>query len=197
MRWRPICRDRTLARCRQLPLRPMPADARAFCWIHRGPPFDFKLDSSDSLKWYQSSPQARRGFCSICGASLFWVPEGGDHVAIAAGTLDQPTGLRTVAHIFVADAGDYYTIADGLKRPRQDCRGAGGAPRLAISLDPGDSRDVVLAQTPDRADLRGYRPLFRLNAGVGRHVARNRGRSPWESARLGVWARTTSRESPG
>jgi hypothetical protein len=48
-------------------------------------------------------------------ASLFWVPEGDDHVAIAAGTLDQPTGLRTVAHIFVADAGDYYTIADGLK----------------------------------------------------------------------------------
>ena len=38
-----------------------------------------------------------------------------DHVAIAAGTLDQPTGLRTVAHIYVADAGDYYTIADGLK----------------------------------------------------------------------------------
>ena len=75
----------------------------------------FKLHSSDSLKWYQSSPQARRGFCSICGASLFWVPEGGDHVAIAAGTLDKPTGLRTVAHIFVADAGDYYTIADGLK----------------------------------------------------------------------------------
>ena len=56
---------------------------------------------------------------------------------------------------------------------RQDCRGAGGAPRLAISLDPGDCRDVVLPQTPDRADLRGYRPLFRLNAGVGRHVARN------------------------
>lgn len=56
---------------------------------------------------------------------------------------------------------------------QQDCRGAGGAPRLAISLDPGDCRDVVLPQTPDRADLRGYRPLFRLNAGVGRHVARN------------------------
>ena len=55
----------------------------------------------------------------------------------------------------------------------QDCRGASGAPRLAISLDPGDSRDVVLPQTPDRADLRGDRPLFRLNAGVGRHVARN------------------------
>ncbi|HWE19040.1 MAG TPA: GFA family protein, partial [Hyphomicrobiaceae bacterium] len=76
---------------------------------------DFKLESRESLKWYQSSPQARRGFCSICGASLFWVPVGGDHVWIAAGTLDQPTGLRTVAHSYVADAGDYYTIADGLK----------------------------------------------------------------------------------
>ena len=43
------------------------------------------------------------------------MPEGGDHVWIAAGTLDPPTGLRTVAHTYVADAGDYYTIADGLK----------------------------------------------------------------------------------
>ena len=44
------------------------------------------------------------------------MPEGDDHVAIAAGTLDKPTGLRTVAHIYVADAGDYYKIADGLKK---------------------------------------------------------------------------------
>jgi hypothetical protein len=28
--------------------------------------------------------------------------------------LDQPTGLATAAHVFVEDAGDYYTIADGL-----------------------------------------------------------------------------------
>ncbi|RPI40159.1 MAG: GFA family protein [Hyphomicrobiaceae bacterium] len=86
-----------------------------FAGYTEAPLADFKLNSSDSLKWYQSSPQARRGFCSICGASLFWVPEGGDHVWIAAGTLDPPTGLRTVAHTYVADAGDYYTIADGLK----------------------------------------------------------------------------------
>jgi len=77
---------------------------------------DFKLTGGNGLKWYQSSPQARRGFCSNCGASLFWMPEGEDRVAIAAGTLDQPTGLRTVAEIYVADAGDYYTIADGVKK---------------------------------------------------------------------------------
>jgi hypothetical protein len=52
---------------------------------------DFTLTSSSSLKWYQSSPQARRGFCSVCGASLFWASQGDDYIAIAAGTLDQPT----------------------------------------------------------------------------------------------------------
>ena len=38
-------------------------------------------------------------------------PSGG---AIAAGTLDLPTGLETVVHVFVEDAGDYYEIGDGL-----------------------------------------------------------------------------------
>jgi hypothetical protein len=43
------------------------------------------------------------------------VPEGGDHVWIAAGTLDPPTGLRTGRAYLCCDAGDYYTIADSLK----------------------------------------------------------------------------------
>ena len=30
------------------------------------------------------------------------------------GALDAPTGLRLGKHIFVADKGDYYDIADGL-----------------------------------------------------------------------------------
>jgi hypothetical protein len=30
--------------------------------------------------------------------------------------LDLPTGLETVAHVFVEDSGDYYTISDDLPR---------------------------------------------------------------------------------
>ncbi len=30
------------------------------------------------------------------------------------GSLDQPSGLQLVMHIFTDDAGDYYQIADGL-----------------------------------------------------------------------------------
>ena len=57
-----------------------------------------------------------RGFCRRCGASLFWRRSGADRISIAAGTLDGPTGLRTAAHIFVADRGDYYEITDDLPR---------------------------------------------------------------------------------
>lgn len=68
------------------------------------------------LKWYASSERARRGFCGECGASLFWEPLGEGRLAIAAGALDAPTGLKTVRHVFADHAGDYYEIADGLPR---------------------------------------------------------------------------------
>ena len=35
-------------------------------------------------------------------------------MAITAGSLDQPTGLKVVKHIFVDDKADYLEITDGL-----------------------------------------------------------------------------------
>ena len=75
---------------------------------------DLRLQSARALRWYQSSARARRGFCETCGSQLFWEPQGGTYVAIAAGSLDAPTGLRAIEHIYVAEAGDYYEISDGL-----------------------------------------------------------------------------------
>ncbi len=76
---------------------------------------DLVLTEDRGLKWYRSSEIARRGFCRDCGASLFWERLGGDQVAVAAGCIDPPSGLKTIRHIFVADKGDYYEIADGLE----------------------------------------------------------------------------------
>ena len=75
---------------------------------------DLRLVESRGLKWYRSSENAERGFCQSCGASLFWRPLNADYTAIACGTLDQPSGVRSVAHIFLMDKGDYYTLTDGL-----------------------------------------------------------------------------------
>ena len=72
------------------------------------------LLSAQTLRWYQSSAIARRGFCGTCGAQLFWEPAHGGHISIWAGALDSPTGLKAVEHIYVAEKGDYYAITDGL-----------------------------------------------------------------------------------
>lgn len=74
------------------------------------------LTGEDRLRWFDSSDFARRGFCGTCGSSLFWERRDSGGVSIAAGTLDEPTGLTTIRHIFVKDAGDYYRITDDLEQ---------------------------------------------------------------------------------
>jgi len=71
------------------------------------------------LKWYDSSPGARRGFCGECGSTLFWHGTGRDYVSIAAGSIDGATRLALVQHIHVADKGDYYTLDDAIPQSAQ------------------------------------------------------------------------------
>ena len=75
------------------------------------------LDLSDpdgALTWYASSPDAERGFCRVCGSSLFWRHRHGDTTSIMAGSLDNADGLRIREHIYTNDAGGYYDLNDGL-----------------------------------------------------------------------------------
>jgi len=66
--------------------------------------------SCETLRWYASSPTAERGFCSRCGGNLFWRPKGGDTISIMAGTIDQPTCLRTIENIFIENKSDYHAL---------------------------------------------------------------------------------------
>ena len=69
----------------------------------------------ENVTWYQSSEKARRGFCRTCGSPLFWdpiVPR--DWTGVAMGAFDAPTNTKLHVHIFVANKGDYYDIADGV-----------------------------------------------------------------------------------
>jgi hypothetical protein len=73
---------------------------------------DLRLLSAGELRWYDSSAQARRGFCGRCGSTLFWEARDRNYLSIAAGTLDDASGLTIACHIFVADKGAYYDITD-------------------------------------------------------------------------------------
>ena len=72
------------------------------------------LQGAETLTWFQSSETIRRGFCRVCGSVLFWDPPARGRIAVAMGAFDSPTETRLAKHIFVADKGDYYDIADGL-----------------------------------------------------------------------------------
>ena len=77
------------------------------------------ITGEDAITWFTSSPKVRRGFCGTCGSTLFWAPIFKDSIAIAMGAFDSPTGTHLGHHIFVADKGDYYDIADGLPQNAQ------------------------------------------------------------------------------
>lgn len=77
------------------------------------------IHGADKISWFQSSEKVRRGFCSVCGSTLFWDPLFRDWTAVAMGAFDAPTGTGLAHHIFVDDKGDYYDIADGLPQSGQ------------------------------------------------------------------------------
>lgn len=75
---------------------------------------DLALTSDHALAWYAASDHARRGFCSQCGSALFWRPNSGSHVAILAGSLDDPSVLKAQSHICTDGRPDFYDLCDGL-----------------------------------------------------------------------------------
>jgi hypothetical protein len=86
---------------------------------------DIDLQGADAIVWFASSQRGRRGFCGTCGSSLFFDPVGEDRLAIAAGSLDQPSGLEVIGHEYVADKADYIRIDDGLPACPGDFRAPG------------------------------------------------------------------------
>ncbi len=70
------------------------------------------LKISGPVNWFSSSASAERGSCARCGSFLFWKAQNEDTISFSLGSIDGPTGLTLTKHIFVADKGDYYQIAD-------------------------------------------------------------------------------------
>ncbi|WP_421702057.1 GFA family protein [Aliiroseovarius sp.] len=76
------------------------------------------LTITGPVSWFASSDTAKRGICPRCGSFLFWKAHDEDTISFSLGSVNGPTGLTLSKHIFVADKGDYYEIADGV--PQKD-----------------------------------------------------------------------------
>ncbi len=89
----------------------------------KAPKINITITRSSGLAWYKTSDVARRGFCRECGSGLFWEPFELDATGIIAGSVDSPTGLKTIGHIFVAEKSDFYEIADDLPQYEGSSKG--------------------------------------------------------------------------
>jgi len=76
---------------------------------------DIRIDGE--VVW-RGSPRsewnAKRGNCMRCSACLFWHAEDGERMAIGAGTLDDPNGLRVGGHIWIEQGADWERPPEGM-----------------------------------------------------------------------------------
>ncbi len=80
----------------------------------------FRLDKADSLHWHHSSQDSRRGFCQLCGSTVFFQSErwpGEIHIARAniAGDIDREPAL----HAYWDSHATWFEFSDTLARPTQ------------------------------------------------------------------------------
>jgi len=82
------------------------------------------------IKFYESSPDFYRGFCSVCGSPVYnrngpdcWAgrsnPSSVTSVGIALGSLDNHPGVVPAFHGFVAYKAPWYDIADELPQHQE------------------------------------------------------------------------------
>ena len=75
-----------------------------------------------TLKWYRSSKIAKRGFCSNCGASIFYKLLKSENISIAAGMFHNPTKLKTRLNIYTKDRLDYYKLDSKIPKFNRNSR---------------------------------------------------------------------------
>lgn len=69
------------------------------------------IDERGTLRWFEAGPGVFYGFCGRCGSTLFWRADGRpEWISIAAGTLDQPSGLTTTAAWWTSEVADYHQL---------------------------------------------------------------------------------------
>ena len=77
------------------------------------------LTGEEFIKFYESSPGERKGFCSECGSSLFTKFDARpDVIGFPLGTLDTDPGVKATRHIFVGSKAPWFDITDAL--PQHD-----------------------------------------------------------------------------
>ncbi len=78
---------------------------------------DFELSGGGAIGIYQSSEWAERGFCKLCGTSLFWRMRDGGGADVSAQAVDDSGRFPFESEMFIEEKPANYAFAnDTLKR---------------------------------------------------------------------------------
>ncbi len=70
------------------------------------------IDGQENLSWYDSSEWAERGFCAVCGSSLFYRTKGDQPVySINAGAFDDQSPFKLHLEYFIDEKPAFYAFA--------------------------------------------------------------------------------------
>ena len=89
---------------------------------------DFKwLQGEELVRYYETSPGFRRGFCGNCGSpivnrpgpnyrGLASNPDAINQLGVPLGILDDDLGVRPAEHVFVSEKAPWFEITDDLSQ---------------------------------------------------------------------------------
>ncbi len=111
-------RDIWFCHCRQC--RRVMGHFMAACRTQKG-----AVNAQGDIRWSRHSGESEIGRCAHCGSPLFWRQPESQTMSVLAGSLDDTNGLAVPGHMFTAEKGGYYAIADGLpqwaRQPEGGC----------------------------------------------------------------------------
>jgi hypothetical protein len=74
------------------------------------------FEGEENLKAYESSEWASRGFCSICGSSLFYYLKPAGRYFMCVGAFDDASAFRLVGEIYIDHKPPGYEFAGDLPK---------------------------------------------------------------------------------
>ena len=72
------------------------------------------LTITGPVGWYHSSDVLRRGFCTVCGTTMFSERASANFIGLTMGSLDDPDRFDPAEHIWVSSKQAWLALSDDL-----------------------------------------------------------------------------------
>ena len=74
-----------------------------------------KFEDETNISVFRSSDWGERGFCKICGSTLFWRTHDKSFFGMAVGLFDDQSQFELTTQVFIDDKPDWYEFANQTK----------------------------------------------------------------------------------